>query len=142
MFAVYPTAITPADAEKWGWQIAYAGSNDNTLSGRSSADWVEYSSAQKNANKALFVDVDTSKGRYPRTPVYVTSMTGQSHHWGVTGAASIYEATNQHFRVYLDHAVSQVRSINRMQCYVDRIGSMCSQCSQCSPCRQVSRLQV
>jgi hypothetical protein len=107
MFAVYPTAITPADAEKWGWQIAYAGSDDSTISGKSSADWVQYSATAKGADKALFIDVDTTKGKYPRTPVYVTSMTGKSHHWGVTGAASIYESTNQHFRVYLDHATSQ-----------------------------------
>jgi hypothetical protein len=107
VFAVYPTPITPKQAEEWKWRVAWVGSNDDVTSGRSGNDWVSYTSKGTNATAALYTDIDTSKGKYPRTPAYVTSVTGESHHWSVTGASSIYKATNQHFRVYLDHAKSQ-----------------------------------
>ena len=49
----------------------------------------------------IYVDVDTSSAGFTRTPIYITSLGGDAHHWGVTGASSIYEATPTSFRIYL-----------------------------------------
>lgn len=50
----------------------------------------------------IYVDVDTSSAGFTRTPIYITSLGGDAHHWGVTGASSIYEATPTSFRIYLE----------------------------------------
>ena len=49
----------------------------------------------------IYVDVDTSAGEFPFTPVYVTSLGGSSNHWLTTGVAAIYSATPKSFRVYV-----------------------------------------
>lgn len=49
----------------------------------------------------IFVDVNTSGAQLTGTPVYVTSIGGNSHHWATTGATSVYLATATGFRVYV-----------------------------------------
>jgi hypothetical protein len=112
IFAIYPTEITAAEAEGRKWTISWTGSNDDRTSGNSNAgDWKAYKAienGQSTKHDALYTDVDTKSGLYKKTPTYVTSVSGDSHHWSVTGAASIYAATKKSFRIYLDHAKSPV----------------------------------
>jgi hypothetical protein len=49
----------------------------------------------------IFVDVNTTSGKFTNVPVYVTSIGGNSSHWSTTGATSIYSATATGFRVYV-----------------------------------------
>ncbi len=49
----------------------------------------------------IFLDVNTTAGKLTGTPVYVTSIGGNSSHWATTGATSIYSATATGFRVYV-----------------------------------------
>lgn len=49
----------------------------------------------------IFVDVDTTAARLTGTPVYITSIGGNSSHWATTGATSVYQATATGFRVYV-----------------------------------------
>ena len=58
--------------------------------------WQQYEN-----DAGIFVDVDTTAARLTDTPVYVTSIGGDSHHWATTGATSIYNATATGFRVYV-----------------------------------------
>ena len=60
--------------------------------------WQQYNPP---ANTGVYVDVDTSAGRFSTTPVYITSIGGNSSHWATTGATSIYSATATGFRVYV-----------------------------------------
>ncbi len=50
---------------------------------------------------AIFVDVNTASGQFSSTPIYVTSLGGNSSHWQIVGATSIYSPTATGFRVYL-----------------------------------------
>ncbi|MBE9227559.1 RICIN domain-containing protein [Phormidium sp. LEGE 05292] len=52
-------------------------------------------------NDYVFVDVDTSAAGFAQTPIYVTSIAGDSNHYGTTGASSVYKATATGFRVYI-----------------------------------------
>lgn len=49
----------------------------------------------------VFVDVDTSAGKFSAIPAYITSIGGNTSHWGTTGASSVYLATATGFRVYV-----------------------------------------
>jgi hypothetical protein len=51
--------------------------------------------------EGVFVDVDTSSAGFKTTPIYITSLGGNTHHWGTTGATSIYAPTPTNFRVYV-----------------------------------------
>jgi hypothetical protein len=79
---------------------------DDSYSGQSSCVWENYRQRKKGPVSALYIDVDTSKSKFHGVPTYVTSVTGESHHWSVTGASSIYKPTETNFRVYLDKAAS------------------------------------
>ena len=81
--------------------VVYA---DDSYSGESSCIWQEYRQQKKGPVSALYIDVDTSKSKFHGVPTYVTSVTGESHHWSVTGASSIYKPTEMNFRIYLDKA--------------------------------------
>lgn len=99
-FLVYPDMISPATAEKNEWTVVWAGSYDDRVSGISSTNWLSYK------DEALQIKVDTTAGLYSEKPSYVTSISGRSHHWMVTGAGSIYDATPQSFAIYIDRAKS------------------------------------
>jgi hypothetical protein len=49
----------------------------------------------------IYVDVDTTAAQFTKTPVYVTSIGGDSEHWKTTGASSVYSATEKGFRIYI-----------------------------------------
>ena len=68
----------------------------NTTPG--STNWQQYSPP---ANTGVYIDVDTSSAGFTSTPVYTTSIGGNSSHWSTTGATSIYNATPNGFRVYV-----------------------------------------
>ena len=51
--------------------------------------------------EGVFVDVDTSSAGFKTTPIYITSIGGETSHWGTTGATSIYFPTPTGFRVYV-----------------------------------------
>ena len=58
-------------------------------------DWKDYS------NLGIYVDVDTSSCGFTKTPQYIVSLEGKSHHWCANGTTSIYNATPNGFRIYL-----------------------------------------
>lgn len=60
-------------------------------------NWVQYGST------GLYVDVDTSKACFLKTPTYITSIQGRTHHWVTKGATSIYYASPTGFRIYIKH---------------------------------------
>lgn len=60
-----------------------------------STAWQQY-----NPNTVL-LDVDTSPCNLSGTPIYFTSIGGQSNHWATTGATSIYDVRATGFRVYV-----------------------------------------
>jgi hypothetical protein len=73
----------------------------------------------------IYVDVDTSAGRFPTTPVYITSIGGNSSHWATTGATSIYSATATGFRVYVRYssdAALTPAAANSLGWYINWIG--------------------
>ena len=49
----------------------------------------------------VFIDVDTSPGKFSTTPAYVTSLGGNSGHWATTGGTSVYLPTPTSFRIYV-----------------------------------------
>jgi hypothetical protein len=56
----------------------------------------------------IYVDVNTTSGKFSSVPAYVTSIGGQSSHWATTGATSVYGPnvagtlpTATGFRVYV-----------------------------------------
>lgn len=55
----------------------------------------------------VFVDVNTSAGKFSTVPAYITSIGGKTSHWATTGATSIYPTppnllpTATGFRVYV-----------------------------------------
>jgi phage baseplate assembly protein gpV len=49
----------------------------------------------------IYLDVDTSAGRFTTTPKYFTSLGGNSSHWATTGVTSIYTPSPTGFRVYV-----------------------------------------
>jgi hypothetical protein len=102
--------ITPAEAERKSWSIAWVGSNDPKTAGTSSDDWKMYCASNDDECAAtahyysLFIDVDTSANKFVTTPAYVSSVAGKAHHLVATGGSSIFRASLSGFRVYLDHA--------------------------------------
>jgi hypothetical protein len=49
----------------------------------------------------IFIDVDTSTAQFTKTPVYVTSLYGNSGQWATTGGNAVYSPTATGFRVYV-----------------------------------------
>lgn len=54
----------------------------------------------------IYIDVDTTAAQFTKTPVYVTSIGGDSGHYATTGASSVYSATEKGFRIYIRWANS------------------------------------
>jgi hypothetical protein len=61
-----------------------------------STNWQPYS-----GNTGVFLDIDTSAGKFSTTPKYFTSLGGNSSHWSTTGITSIYTPSATGFRVYV-----------------------------------------
>lgn len=49
----------------------------------------------------IYVDVNTRAAGFKKTPHYVASLAGRTHHWLTTGGSYIYNPTATGFRVYL-----------------------------------------
>ena len=54
--------------------------------------------------KGVFVTVDTSAAGFTETPVYVVSTGGGGGQWGLIGTSSVYNATKDSFKVYIQKA--------------------------------------
>jgi len=57
--------------------------------------WIPYK------DYALYIDVNTNKCNFSTTPLYFTSLSGQTRMWDLIGAGSIYRPTTTGFTVYL-----------------------------------------
>ena len=86
--------------------MAWIASNDDIVSGFSSNEWTTYENPNGNETAALTVSVNTANGHFAEAMPYLSSVSGRSHHWMVTGAASIYAPQKDEFRIYLDKAQS------------------------------------
>jgi len=100
---IHMSGISPDAANDKNWHINWvaqpSGQQDHgdgvSCAGESgSTDWKEYT------DDAIFVDVDTSSCDFSNTPVYVTSMGGESH-WQTTGSSEPYKETETGFRIYI-----------------------------------------
>jgi hypothetical protein len=74
------------------------GKDTKTASGRTTPGATNW---QAERSTTIYVDVDTSAAGFTTTPVYVTSIGGDSNHWRTTGGSSVYAATATGFRVFL-----------------------------------------
>lgn len=54
-----------------------------------------------NGTAGIYVDVNTGGSGFTTTPVYVTSLGGNSGNWSTTGGSSVYQETPTGFRVYV-----------------------------------------
>ncbi len=59
-------------------------------------DWQQY-----HTGFGVYVQVKTHCGKFPKTPLYFSSIGGSTNHWATTGASSIYHATSTGFTVYI-----------------------------------------
>jgi hypothetical protein len=84
-----------------------------------STNWIVYSPT------GIYVDVNTSSAAFSTTPIYVTSIGGNSSHWATVGATSIYSATPTGFRVYVrwaDNSPLTPAQANGFQWHIKWIG--------------------
>ena len=83
-------------------------------------DWQPY-----HDNTGIYLDVDTSVGNFTTTPMYFTSLGGNSHHWATTGVTSIYTPSPTGFRVYVrwaDGSALTPEFANSLQWHVNWLG--------------------
>lgn len=64
-----------------------------------STNWQPY-----NGTSGIYVDVSTSGAKFTQTPVYVTSIGGNSSQWSTTGGDAVYQESATGFRVYVRFA--------------------------------------
>jgi hypothetical protein len=60
----------------------------------------------------VYLHVDTSKAGFKKTPIYFTSLSGESDHKDLTGIESIYYATRKGFSVYVRFRDGRKLSVN------------------------------
>jgi hypothetical protein len=85
-----------------------------------STNWQPYP-----GNTGIYLDVDTSAGKFTTTPKYFTSLGGNSSHWATTGVTSIYTPSPTGFRVYVrwsDGNVLTPAQANSLQWHVNWLG--------------------
>ena len=93
--AAWVTACpTAAAAPQGGSPVSIKIASGSTTPG--STNWQPYS-----GNTGVYLDVDTSAGKFTTTPKYFTSLGGNSSHWATTGVTSIYTPSPTGFRVYV-----------------------------------------
>jgi len=64
--------------------------------------WQQYSVPGTGVfERGVFVDVNTSSAQLITTPIYITSLGGNGHHWATSGVTSIYYPTPTGFRIYV-----------------------------------------
>ena len=62
--------------------------------------WRDYNSI------GIVGDVDTHQGAFTKTPIYFTSLIGNSH-WRITGITAVYASSPASFRVYLRDSMGE-----------------------------------
>lgn len=86
-----------------------------------STNWQPY----QGGTTGIFVDVNTSAASFKTTPVYTTSIAGNSSHWATTGASSVYNASPTGFRIYIrwvdGHALTPAQA-NGFQWRINWVG--------------------
>ena len=72
--------------------------------------WQPYGTTAEENAMGVYIDVDTSEAKFKSVPTYITSLGGDTTHWVVTGATSIYPRLDKEgkplpletgFRIYL-----------------------------------------
>jgi hypothetical protein len=77
------------------------GNGLRVCSGISDALWQQYG----NGNPCgIYKDIDTSSCNFTSTPMYFTSLKGNSDNWMVTWPTSVYFSSPSSFRIYLNRA--------------------------------------
>ncbi len=103
-FRVYlRTPAKAGSAQTNGWRIQWQAIKNNQVgegfcSGRTpegTTPWRQY------GTHGLYVDIDTEACGYDEKPRYLASLGGNSKHWVVQGASSIYFPTKTGFRIYI-----------------------------------------
>jgi len=74
-----------------------------------SLEWKPH--AQNEKLNAIYVDVDTSSCQFTKTPLYFTSISGNSAHYRTTGATGINNPTATTFRVNIHALFGETSSI-------------------------------
>ena len=93
--AAWVTACpTAATAPQGGSSVSIKIASGSTTPG--STNWQPYA-----GNTGIYLDVDTSAGKFTTTPKYITSLGGNSSHWATTGATAIYTPSPTGFRVFV-----------------------------------------
>jgi hypothetical protein len=96
--------------------VKFQGSGSTTPG---STNWQPY------PGNTIYLDVDTSAGKFTTTPKYFTSLGGDSSHWATTGVTSIYTPSPTGFRVYVrwsDGSVLTPAQANSLQWHVSWLG--------------------
>jgi hypothetical protein len=81
---------------------------------------------QHTENNCIYVDIDTTSGRFSGIPVYLTSIGGDSLHDTTVGATSIHEASATKFRIYiklLDGSPLDPETANKMRWHINWYGA-------------------
>ena len=97
--------------------VKFQGSGSTTPG---STNWQPYP-----GNTGVYLDVDTSAGKFTTTPKYFTSLGGNSSHWATTGVTSIYTPSPTGFRVYVrwsDGSALTPAQANSLQWHVSWLG--------------------
>jgi hypothetical protein len=79
--------------------------------------WIQYENVE--TSNGVYVDVSTASAGFTQTPYYFTSLLGNSHHWLVTGSSSIYNASPNGFRIYINYAGITVSLANDRGWYIN-----------------------
>ncbi|MBD2301378.1 MULTISPECIES: RICIN domain-containing protein [Nostocales] len=77
--------------------VTYGNDGTKIASGNTTpgaTNWQQYSDG-------IYIEVDTSAAGFTKTPRYITSLAGDSKHYGTTGATSIYNPTATGFRIQI-----------------------------------------
>lgn len=102
------------------WIRTTMGLTERTCSGRTlpgATDWRQYGS------DGVYVDVDTSPCGFDGTPLYFTSIGGNSNHWSSMGATSIYSPTETGFRVYVKRSGITIADANDWKWHINWEGA-------------------
>lgn len=78
--------------------------------------WVQY------GVDGIYADVDTTSGGFTTTPLYLTSLNGDSGHWTAEGPTSIYSDSAKGFRIYLFQKGITVANANAWKWHIKWAG--------------------
>jgi hypothetical protein len=98
--------------------VKFQGSGSTTPG---STNWQTYTGS----TPGIYLDVDTSAGKFTTTPKYFTSLGGDSSHWATTGVTSIYTPSPTGFRVYVrwsDSSALTPEQANDLKWHVNWLG--------------------